>query len=212
MSSDPQHGFDDWAPDYEGEVRQSEADDSFPFAGYGRVLDRVVDLTDARPGMNVLDLGTGTGRLAARFAALGCPVLAADFSPEMLARAKGNVPTAQFVQVDLLGDWPPELNRRFDRIVSSYLFHEFQLPVKLDLLKRLTSHHLADGGRIVIGDIMFPNATERDAARERWKDVWDEEFYWLADEAIPAVQQTGLQVAYEQLSFCGGVVVVEALS
>lgn len=208
MSLNPQQTFDEWASYYDHSVATSARDESFPFAGYDRVLDTIVQRTAAQPALALLDLGTGTGRLAARFAALGCAVTGADFSPEMLARARENVPAARFVAVDILGDWPPELNRRYDRIVSSYVFHEFELPAKLDLLRRLRRDHLAAGGRIVIGDIMFPNAAARDAVRQRWPAEWDEEFYWLADEALPALHAAGFTAAYEPLSVCGGVIVI----
>jgi putative AdoMet-dependent methyltransferase len=208
MSLNPAQNFDRWAADYDRDVRQSDADESFPFAGYTRVLDAVVSLAEARPGMSLLDLGSGTGNLAARFAALGCDVVGADFSAEMLARARVHVPTAHFVQVDLLGGWPPELNRRFDRVASTYVFHEFDLPTKIQLLRRLVDGHLAPGGRIAIGDIGFPDAPAQDAARRRWADRWDEEFYWIAGEAIPALRAAGLEATCRQISACGCVLLV----
>ncbi|NWG16885.1 MAG: class I SAM-dependent methyltransferase [Chloroflexi bacterium] len=208
MSLNPAQNFDRWAADYDRDVRQSDADESFPFAGYARVLDSVVGLAEARPGLSLLELGSGTGSLTARFAALGCDVLGTDFSAEMLARARLHVPAARFVQVDLLGDWPPELNRRFDRVASTYTFHEFDLPAKIQLLRRLASDHLAPDGRIVIGDIGFPDAPARDAARRQWADQWDEEFYWIADEAIPALRAAGLGASYRQISVCGCVLLI----
>lgn len=209
MSLNSQQMFDEWAAYYDHSVATSARDESFPFAGYERVLDTIVQRAAAQPGMAILDIGTGTGRLAARFAALGGVVTGADFSPEMLARARDNVPAAQFVPVDILGEWPPELNRRFDRIVSSYVFHEFQLDDKLNLLQRLKRDHLAAAGRIVIGDIMFPNAAAQQAVRDRWSKEWDDEFYWLADVMLPALHDASFRATYEPLSVCGGVLVIE---
>ena len=63
----------------------------FPFDGYEEVLDRVAAAAHARPGMAVLDLGIGTGNLAARLVAQGCTVWGIDFSTEMLKRAHGKL-------------------------------------------------------------------------------------------------------------------------
>jgi len=51
--------FDHWAPHYDGVVETE--DEPFPFAGYSRVLQVVVEKATARPSMHVLNLGTGTG-------------------------------------------------------------------------------------------------------------------------------------------------------
>lgn len=36
-------------------------------------------------------------------------------------------------------------------------------------------------------------------------DAWDDEYYWLADETILALVETGLDAEYHQVSSCGGV-------
>lgn len=160
--------------------------------------------------MAILDLGIGTGNLAVRFARLGCNVWGIDFSAEMLVRARARVPQATLVQASLLDHWPAELNRRFHRIVSGYVLHEFNLATKAKLLQKLSQHHLAEGGCIVIGDIAFPTSQVRERAHRRWADLWDEEeHYWAADEMISDCESAGLQVTYKQISSCGGVFVIE---
>ncbi len=195
--------FDRWAGSYDNEVR---SDAGFPFAGYDRVLEEIVHLAIAKPGMRVLDLGTGTGNLAARFTALGCEVLGIDFSLKMLAAARRKVPVARFVRGDLLGDWEFLRGESFDLIVSAYVLHEFDLPTKISLLVRLTRDRLAKGGRIIIGDIAFPTIKGREEAHRRWAAEWDEEeHYWAADETIIACEEAGLHTRYVQVSSCGGV-------
>lgn len=198
--------FNDWADSYDDLTDSPEH--PFPHGGYEQVLDEVVKQAGAARGQAVLDLGTGTGKLAAKFAALGCSLWGTDLSTEMLAQARAKLPGAVLVQADLVEEWPASLARRFDRIVSSYVLHEFDLKTKVGILQRAAAH-LAPGGRIVIGDIAFPTVAELEEARVRWYERWDDdEWYWAADEAVPALCAAGLDASYVQVSECGGVFVV----
>jgi cyclopropane fatty-acyl-phospholipid synthase-like methyltransferase len=197
--------FERWSETYD----RSVLDESGVHDGYGHVLETVVRAAGAQPGSSVLDLGIGTGNLAQRFLALGCAVWGLDFSPAMLAKAGAKVPQARLVQANLLApeDWPAEVDRRYDRIVSTYVFHEFSLEAKVRLLDHLARRHLAPGGRIVIGDIAFASAQARtDAGADHWDE---DEHYWAADETIAACGRGRFQVAYTQVSHCGGVFVFE---
>lgn len=194
--------FDAWSGHYDAST--SGTDHPFPFGGYAQVLDEIVRQACAFAGMTVLDLGTGN--LAARFIDVGCAVWGVDFSAEMVAKASQKAPHAAFAVVDLTGEWPAALMRRFDCVVASYVFHEFDLAKKIQLLLRLTGNHLSCGGKVVIGDISFETIQARDEAHVRWADRWDDdEFYWAADEALAACQRAGLQAVYTQVSQCGGV-------
>ena len=194
--------FDRWAESYDATIAPTR----FPFDGYDRVLDQVVRLAEVTPHMQVLDLGIGTGNLAVRFIQAGCAVWGIDFSVEMLTQAQAKLPHAVLIQADLMRDWPMELQRPFDRVVSAYVMHEFDLETKVRLLHRIAAHHLTAGGRIVVADIAFPSVEDRTQASQQWTDSWDaDEFYWAADEASAACAQVGLQVTYEQVSCCGGV-------
>jgi hypothetical protein len=77
---------------------------------------------------------------------------------------------------------------------------------KLDLIAHLFEHVLSLDGSILIGDISFPNSDICNAARSRWAEVWDEdEFYWIADQAIAEFQENRWEALYEQISVCAGV-------
>lgn len=210
VPSDPRdpedpRAFDEWAESYDQSVRGR---DDFPFLGYDAALEGVVAAAASKPPCSVLDLGIGTGNLAKRFAELGCDVWGLDFSSRMLARAARKVPGAHLAEADLLGEWPAAFNRRFDVIVSAYAFHHFNLGKKTDLLRRLIRDHCEPGGRIVIADIAFRTAEALVRARGKWHDVWDEEHFWIAEEAVPACEAEGLLIRYEQVSEVAGIYVL----
>ena len=96
--------------------------------------------------MTILDIGIGTGTLAKRFCELGCQVYGVDFSREMLEKARKKLPQVELFRADLLGEWPAELRRNFERIVSAYVLHEFDLPTKIRVIRKLLDNGLADGG------------------------------------------------------------------
>jgi putative AdoMet-dependent methyltransferase len=200
--------FDAWAANYDRLIETGRAPVSFE--GYEQVLAQAVELAQAREGMRVLDLGTGTGNLAACFLDAGCEVWGLDFSARMLTKAREKLPRLHTVQADLLADeWPEALNRPFDRIVSSYALHDHDQARKMQLLARLAGKHLAENGRIVIADIAYPDQATRAQAKAHWGRLWSEdEHYWAADETIAACQAIGLSCTYRQVSSCAGVFVI----
>ena len=197
----PASDFDPWAESYDRDV---ETYSDFPFAGYEQVLDTVVTLSGARAGMDILDLGTGTGNLAVRFVEKGCSLWCTDFSEAMLAKARAKLPRAQFVCHDLRREWPAELDQRFDRIVSGYVFHHFELDEKISLCKELVTRRLSSEGKLVIADLSFASQAILNDFKKGIPD-WEDEFYWLADESLRAFTDTRLNVTYEQVSPCAGV-------
>jgi len=138
--------------------------------------------------MSVLDIGTGTGNLAFRFAKRGCELWCTDFSESMLEKAAKNYPKpASYVTTCvLIGRL--KLDRHFDRIVSAYVFHHFDLGGKVNLCKELVARRLAPGGRLIIADLSFQNQKEMDAFAVAVGDLWEVEPYWLVEESLPALE------------------------
>lgn len=199
--------FDRWAEQYDRSLLNTEG---FPFEGYRAVLRRLFELAEPRAGLRVLDVGTGTGALAALFANAGCAVTGIDFSEEMLKRARERVPEGEFVQVDLLGEWAEVMRQQsFDLVVSSYVLHEFPDDKKVELITRLAAETLAPGGGVLVGDIMFANPAARAEARMQWQHVWDDdEHYAAAIEILPVLKLYGVAAKFEKVSFCAGVLEV----
>jgi putative AdoMet-dependent methyltransferase len=194
--------FDPWAETYDRDVTTQN---KFPFNGYERVMETVVKQAASEPGMSVLDIGTGTGNLALRFAEHGCELWCTDFSESMLEKAREKLPRARFVLHDLRAAWPAELYRRFDRIVSAYVFHHFDLEGKVRLCKELATRHLVPNGRLIIADLSFQNRVAMDAFALSVGDLWDAEPFWLVNESLPALEKADLKVNYVQVSGCAGV-------
>lgn len=95
------------------------------------------------PGASVLDLGSGTGRIAHPLAAWGHRVLAVDESPDMLAHLVGVESVCARIE-DL------RLDRRFDGVLlTAHLLNTPSEPTRRALLAT-AAHHLAERGRLVV--------------------------------------------------------------
>ncbi|MFC5432830.1 class I SAM-dependent methyltransferase [Microbacterium suwonense] len=105
-------------------------------------------------GERILDLAAGTASSSASLAGSGAQVVAADFSPGMLAegrRRHGHLPNLTFVQADATD--LPFGDDEFDAVTMSYGLRNVQQPKKaLAELFRVTR----PGGRMVINEFSTP--------------------------------------------------------
>jgi len=85
------------------------------------------DLAGDVAGLDVADIGCGTGRHAVQWAAAGARVTAVDFSDAMLARArvKSGAERIKFVRHDLVKALPLE-NESFDRVFCCLVLDHIQ--------------------------------------------------------------------------------------
>lgn len=96
------------------------------FNPYKKLLEKVMEAADLRPGQKILDAGCGTGNFEALMEkkTINAEVTAADFSPMMLARGRKKCfwLKAQWKKIDL-NESSPFSDKEFDRIISINSFY-----------------------------------------------------------------------------------------
>ena len=101
-------------------------------AGFVSALagDDLLSLLAARPKDRILDVGCGTGTLAARLIEQGVDVVGVDLSPEMIAHARATVPRGRFLARDAQRLWATPDERAvglipgsFDGVLSNAALH-----------------------------------------------------------------------------------------
>ena len=107
-----------------------------------------------RPGQRILDLAAGTGASSVSLARSGAEVVAADFSPGMIAEGKrrhGAIANLSFVEAD--AEHLPFADGEFDAVTISFGLRNVSDPhAGLAELYRVT----APGGRLVICEFSHP--------------------------------------------------------
>lgn len=85
-------GFDNWANGYDSAVEESSEENSYPFAGYQRLLRKIEERIPTGKILNVLDIGFGTGTLTQRLYRAGHSITGIDFSAAMIRTAQEKMP------------------------------------------------------------------------------------------------------------------------
>ncbi len=103
-------------------------------------------------GQRVLDVGCGTGNLAALLLAAGCQVVGVDSSATMLSHARRKGLSASFEQLDA-GSLP--YDRQFDSAVISIALHEMSPLVRLKAWESM-QRAVIPAGRLIALDYAVP--------------------------------------------------------
>jgi SAM-dependent methyltransferase len=133
--SEPRAGYAIWAASYDDPVN--------PIVALEQPA--VWALIHRLPPRRALDAACGTGRHAARLVMLGHEVDGIDLTPEMLARARVNVPDASFRESDLRSI--PSADGAYELVVCGLALAH--LPELADAVAEL-SRVLAPGGRLIV--------------------------------------------------------------
>lgn len=102
-------------------------------------------------GLNILEIGCGTGKNTEFLQTKAKRLVGADFSEEMLAKAKEKITSkaVEFRQMDLREDWNLPENS-FDLITCSLVLEHIE---NLDFVFRQAGKVLRNGGRFYIGEL-----------------------------------------------------------
>lgn len=200
------NGFDVWADGYDESVRLADENDAYPFAGYATILKEIYGRVCASGAKTVLDIGFGTGTLAAKLYQQGCDVFGQDFSSRMIQLAQGKMPRAKLYQGDFSLGLVQELKQqRYDAIIATYALHHLTDEQKAAFLQELLPL-LQDNGCIYVGDVAFATRAQLEQCKAQAGDDWDaSEIYFVYDE----LKQAFPQLRFEPVSHCAGLLTLK---
>ena len=198
-------GFDLWADGYDKSVGLSEEKNTYPFAGYKRVLEVIYETIMKKTNPVVLDIGFGTGVLTRKLYENGCIVYGQDFSSRMIELALEKMPDAHLYKGDFTQGLVEPLNQKqYDFIVATYSIHHLSDTEKISFLKELLNH-LKAGGKILIGDVAFETRNEWAKCKEESGDEWDSnEIYCIAEE----LKLEFPNLHFKRITFCSGILII----
>jgi len=161
----------------------------------------LVELLAPEAGERVLDLGSGTGQLAAAIAERGAEVVGIDHSPEMVETARRNHPRLRFE----VGDARTfAVERPFDAVFSNAVLHWVKPPGQA--VERVR-HALKPGGRFVAefggaGNVRGISAGIREALRELGRgdfDALDPWYFPTVGQYAAELEGRGFEVRFATL-------------
>ncbi len=198
-------GFDLWADGYDKSVGLSEEANTYPFAGYKKVLGNIYRMIMEKEHPTVLDIGFGTGTLTQKLYENGCTIYGQDFSSKMIEIAMKKMPNAHLYKGDFTNGLVKPLNQRsYDFIVATYSIHHLTDVQKIHFLKELLNH-LNHGGKILIGDVAFETRDEWQKCKEESGNKWDDdEIYCIVEE----LKLDFPNLCFEKVTFCSGILIL----
>lgn len=196
-----ENGFDLWADNYDKSVGVSDEGETYPFAGYRRILNAIYNRVLNASAKTVLDIGFGTGTLTSKLYAHGCMIYGQDFSQKMLKFAQDKMPNAKLFQGDFSNGLAEPLTKQtYDTIIATYSLHHLTDILKISFIHDLLPL-LNDGGYIYIGDVAFETRASLEKCRDSAGCDWDnDEIYFVFDE----LQKYIPEIKFEKLSCCAG--------
>jgi len=201
--------FDEWADEYDEDVRIADKNDEYPFAGYRQIMGCIYNVVTEKKNAKILDIGIGTGFLSSKLCESGCSITGVDFSQDMLDVAKSKMQDATLFLCDFANGLPPEVkNDKYDFIISTYALHHLTDALKVCFIKSLKPM-LCEGGQIIIGDIGFKTRDDLECCKKSHPpDEWDDNEHYFVFEEISEQLADSYNVSCTQISHCAGLMYI----
>ena len=130
-------------------------------SGMAKVAAKALEVANVRPGMDCLDLGCGSGRLALKLAQGGANVIGVDVSGAMIERMEVQAKQEGIERVRGI-TMPVEhltlQNGSVDLVITNYALHHL-LDADKEKVVNAAFGWLRPGGQLVVADMMFGRGT-----------------------------------------------------
>jgi putative AdoMet-dependent methyltransferase len=196
--------FDSWAKRYDKSVQESD----WIHENYGKNIDLLVQEISQKANkmeVNLLDVGAGTGNLISKLIKNpNIEFLALEPSRNMREEFQKKCPTIEIID-GVLPDLP-DLEMKFDIIVSSYVIHHVEHERSQSMVQNL-KRLLKPDGEILFLDVMFEskeffqneiNQLKQQGQEDRAEEMLDEYFYFV-DELNSILNTEGFSVTTTRL-------------
>jgi ubiquinone/menaquinone biosynthesis C-methylase UbiE len=125
--------------------------------GMAKVAAAAIGVVDLRPGMDCVDLGCGTGRLALKLAEAGANVIGVDVSSAMIGRMEDQAKAEGITTVRGMTQPIERLSlpaASVDLVITNYALHHL-LDADKEKVVNAAFGWLRPGGQLVIADMML---------------------------------------------------------
>jgi ubiquinone/menaquinone biosynthesis C-methylase UbiE len=129
--------------------------------GMAKVAAKALEVVDLRPGMDCVDLGCGTGRLALKLAEGGANVIGVDVSGAMIGRMEAQAKQEGIERVRGMTTPIEHLSlptASVDLVITNYALHHL-LDADKEKVVRAAFGWLRPGGQLVVADMMLGRGT-----------------------------------------------------
>lgn len=160
-----------------------------------KIRDKVVDYTNAKNGLRILDVGTGTGKQAFAFAKRGYDVTGIDLSEDMLkvAAKKNKYENVKFIDADAAN--LPFKDSSFDVSSVSFALHDMLLSIREKAVKEM-ARVTKQEGMVVIIDYALPENSIRRFLIYHFIKLYEGKYYieFIKSEFEALLRKSGIEI------------------
>jgi 2-polyprenyl-3-methyl-5-hydroxy-6-metoxy-1,4-benzoquinol methylase len=197
--------FNEWASSYDDAVKESDRNNTYPFAGYSNIQEIIYQNITKRKNTTVLEMGIGTGRMTFSLYEDGYEITGVDSSIEMIKMATEIMPKNKYIHKNFNDALEDLKGQKFDVIIFTYSIHHIN-PQRQEYLLVKLSEYLSMGGEIIVGDVMTKTNDEMLNISKSNKSIWDEdEFYPTFENYFKQGIIDLYELDYLTVTFCSGV-------